>query len=248
MHRGGYNEFQQMHSKRPKYTGESQSCFYYRINKPFACSRCVICVSRSAHLNSTYYARKGSWAFLILITHKSMRSENPITWYSIQRENLVQVFTFHDAFVVLSVCLFVCFLALDLLFSLFRSMTAANNCAGKTWCSSQIIKLWNVCTLGSNHLSRLKLCWKLVPTFPRMTPKPRFHPVNPTGSPLICFEMWFCEFWWVHFYYGQAFYGTLFPLNKQPTAKILQLFKLGVQRWFWVLVVNLDKAVLFPWN
>ena len=31
-----------------------------RINKPFTCSRCVICVPCSVHLISTYYARKGS--------------------------------------------------------------------------------------------------------------------------------------------------------------------------------------------
>ena len=44
-----------------------QSCyFHYRINKPFACSRCLICVSCSVHVISTYYARKGSWAFLYL--------------------------------------------------------------------------------------------------------------------------------------------------------------------------------------
>ena len=38
-----------------------QSCHCdNRINKPFACSRCVICVSCSVHVISTYYARKGS--------------------------------------------------------------------------------------------------------------------------------------------------------------------------------------------
>ena len=43
-----------------------QSCyFYYRINKPFACSRCVICVSCAFHLILTYYARKGSWTFYL---------------------------------------------------------------------------------------------------------------------------------------------------------------------------------------
>ena len=36
-------------------------CYFdYRINKPFACSRCVICVSCSVHVISTCYARKGS--------------------------------------------------------------------------------------------------------------------------------------------------------------------------------------------
>ena len=42
-----------------------QSCYFdYSINKPFACSRCLICVSSSGHVISTYYVRKGSWAFL----------------------------------------------------------------------------------------------------------------------------------------------------------------------------------------
>ena len=49
-----------------------------RINKPFACSRCVICVSRSVHVISTYYARKVLWTFLI--THKSMTSNE--AWLS----------------------------------------------------------------------------------------------------------------------------------------------------------------------
>ena len=56
-----------------------KSCYFdYRINKPFTYSRCVICVSCSVHVIPTYYVRKGSWAF-ILITHKSTRSEDPIT-------------------------------------------------------------------------------------------------------------------------------------------------------------------------
>ena len=59
----------------------AQSCYsHYRINKAFACSRCVICVSCSVHLISTYYVRKGSWAFYLIITHKSTRSEILITW------------------------------------------------------------------------------------------------------------------------------------------------------------------------
>ena len=37
------------------------------------------CISCSVHLISTYYVRKGSLAF---VTHKSTRSENPITWLS----------------------------------------------------------------------------------------------------------------------------------------------------------------------
>ena len=36
-----------------------------RINKPFTCSRCVICISCSAHVISAYYVRKGSWAFYL---------------------------------------------------------------------------------------------------------------------------------------------------------------------------------------
>ena len=42
-----------------------QSCYSdYRMNNLFACSRCVICVSCSVHMISTYYVRKGSWAIL----------------------------------------------------------------------------------------------------------------------------------------------------------------------------------------
>ena len=38
-----------------------QSCYFdSRINKPFTCSRCVICVSCSVHVISTFHARKGS--------------------------------------------------------------------------------------------------------------------------------------------------------------------------------------------
>ena len=52
-------------------------CYFdYWVNKPFTCSRCMICVSCSVHVISTYYMRKGSWAFLfVLVTHKSTRSE-----------------------------------------------------------------------------------------------------------------------------------------------------------------------------
>ena len=39
-------------------------CYFdYRINKPFTCSCCVICVSCSVHVISTFYERKGSLAF-----------------------------------------------------------------------------------------------------------------------------------------------------------------------------------------
>ena len=45
-----------------------QSCYCdYRINKTLECSRSVICVSRSVHVISTYYARKGSWDVLSLL-------------------------------------------------------------------------------------------------------------------------------------------------------------------------------------
>ena len=40
-------------------------CFDYKMNKPFDWSLCVICVSCSVHLISTYYVRKGSWAFYL---------------------------------------------------------------------------------------------------------------------------------------------------------------------------------------
>ena len=41
------------------------SCYFdYRIDKPFTASRCVICISCSPHLSSTYYVRKGAWAFI----------------------------------------------------------------------------------------------------------------------------------------------------------------------------------------
>ena len=37
----------------------SDACYCdYRINKPFTCSRCLICVSCSVHVISTYYVRK----------------------------------------------------------------------------------------------------------------------------------------------------------------------------------------------
>ena len=43
-----------------------RSCYFdYRINKPFICSRWVICVSCSVHSISTYYVCQGSWAFYL---------------------------------------------------------------------------------------------------------------------------------------------------------------------------------------
>ena len=46
----------------------TQSCYCdSRINKPFTCSRCLICVSSSVHVISTYYMPKGSWALSYLI-------------------------------------------------------------------------------------------------------------------------------------------------------------------------------------
>ena len=50
-------------------------CCDCRINKTFVCSRCLICVLDSGHFISTYYARKGLLAFLIVIIHKSTRWE-----------------------------------------------------------------------------------------------------------------------------------------------------------------------------
>ena len=44
-----------------------QSCFDYRINKLFICSRCVLCISFSVHLILVYYTHKGSCFFFILI-------------------------------------------------------------------------------------------------------------------------------------------------------------------------------------
>ena len=35
-----------------------------RINKPFTCSRCFICILCSVHVIFTYHVSKGSWAFL----------------------------------------------------------------------------------------------------------------------------------------------------------------------------------------
>ena len=37
--------------------------FWFRINTHFTCSRCLMCVSCSVHVISTYYVCKGSWAF-----------------------------------------------------------------------------------------------------------------------------------------------------------------------------------------
>ena len=63
-----------------------KSCYIgCRINKLFTCSHCVICVSCSVHVISTYYVCKGSWAFFVLITwheweHNS--SQPPSQWIS----------------------------------------------------------------------------------------------------------------------------------------------------------------------
>ena len=46
----------------------------------------------TVHVISTYYARKGSLAFFILITHKSSRSESLITWLSSDRNPVCFVF------------------------------------------------------------------------------------------------------------------------------------------------------------
>ena len=65
-----------------------QSCYFdYRINKPFACSRCLTCISCSVHVIRRITCAKDhrlfqepSWLFLILITHKATRSENSTAW------------------------------------------------------------------------------------------------------------------------------------------------------------------------
>ena len=68
-----------------------QSCYFdYRIYKPFTCSRCVICVLCSIHLISAYAKDHG---LFILITHKSLRSENPITWDTSEPCNVVILHT-----------------------------------------------------------------------------------------------------------------------------------------------------------
>ena len=44
-----------------------QSCYFdYRINKPYACSRCMICILCSVLMIFLHYVCKGSWAFLSL--------------------------------------------------------------------------------------------------------------------------------------------------------------------------------------
>ena len=56
-----------------------QSCYFdYRINKHFRCSRCVI--FRALFTWSQRTTRAKDHRLFILITHKSTRSENPITW------------------------------------------------------------------------------------------------------------------------------------------------------------------------
>ena len=43
-----------------------KSCYFdHRINEPFTCSRCVICVSCSVHVISAYCVRKGSGFFYL---------------------------------------------------------------------------------------------------------------------------------------------------------------------------------------
>ena len=72
-----------------------QSCYCdYRINKTFLCSRCLICILDSGHLSPRTMHAKDSGLFIV-ITHKSTRSENPITWC------LTDIYLF--------ICLFLCF-------------------------------------------------------------------------------------------------------------------------------------------
>ena len=54
------------------------SHFDYRINKPFSHSCCLICVSCFTRDLDVLRAQRLMGCF-ILITHKSLRSENPIT-------------------------------------------------------------------------------------------------------------------------------------------------------------------------
>ena len=57
-----------------------QSCYFgYRTNKPFACSRCVFFLLCSLDLDVLRAQR--IIGFFILTTHKSTRSEHPVTWY-----------------------------------------------------------------------------------------------------------------------------------------------------------------------
>ena len=64
-----------------------KSCqFDYRINKPSAHSRCVVCVSCIVQWSWGTTCAKDHRLFLTLkITHKSTKSENPITWYEARR-------------------------------------------------------------------------------------------------------------------------------------------------------------------
>ena len=52
---------------------------FVRINKPLA-YRCLVCISCSVHVISTYYVRKGSWAFYLNYP-QSNEVGNPITWW-----------------------------------------------------------------------------------------------------------------------------------------------------------------------
>ena len=59
-----------------------QSCsFDYRINKPFICSHCVICVSCSVHLISTFYVCKGSWAFISNYSQINKVGKPDLAWW-----------------------------------------------------------------------------------------------------------------------------------------------------------------------
>ena len=62
-----------------------QSCYFdFKIDKPFTCSCCVICVPCSLFIWSRHVLRaQRIMGVFILITHKSTKSENLVTWQSL---------------------------------------------------------------------------------------------------------------------------------------------------------------------
>ena len=85
----------------------------YRINKPLACSRKEFGITWSGRTTRA----KDHRLFLIIITHKSTRSENPITWSEAAN---------HDAFSIF----------LDFLSALWTftcAMYSRNFCTGNNW-------------------------------------------------------------------------------------------------------------------
>ena len=79
-----------------------QSCYFdYRINKPFTCSHCLICVSCSVHVIS-HVLRAQRLMGSFYLTHNSTRSENPTTWKNCDRKKnlsrLVRILLLLDNF------------------------------------------------------------------------------------------------------------------------------------------------------